>query len=80
MKVITLEKTVDCFGFCGEVGKECSALYETRCPLRFGGKCNFHKTREQFDADQKKVVLWFSQLPTEKRKKLVAKYGSEFLK
>ena len=80
MKVITLEKTVDCFGFCGESGKECSALYETRCPLRFGGKCNFHKTREQFDTDQKKVVLWFGQLPVEKRKKIVLKYGNEFLK
>ena len=69
MKVITLEKTVDCFGFCGEAGKECSALYEPHCPLRFGGQCKFHKTREQFVADQKKTVLWFSQLPTEKRKK-----------
>jgi hypothetical protein len=80
MKVITLEKTVDCFAFCGDASKECSALYETRCPLRFGGKCNFHKTRKQFDADQKKTAIWFSQIPVEKRKKLIAKYGSEFLK
>jgi len=80
MKVITLEKTVDCFGFCGEAGKECSLLYEARCPLRFGGKCAFHKTREQFDADKNKVVLWFSQLPVERRKKIILKYGSEFFR
>lgn len=80
MKVINLIDTVDCFGFCGVGDNECSATYEKRCPLRFGGKCAFHKTKEQFALDRKLSVDKFNEMPDDKRKYIVSKYGKEFLR
>ena len=80
MKVINLTDTVDCFGFCGVGNNECSATYNKRCPLRLGGQCNFHKTREQFDMERKQAVDRFNKFSVDKRKKIVLKYGSEFLR
>lgn len=80
MKVINLTNTVDCFGFRGVGSDECSATYHKRCPLRLGGQCNFHKTREQFDMEREQAVNRFNQFSVDKRKKIVLKYGSEFLR
>lgn len=80
MKIVSLIDTVDCFGFCGIGDKECSATYEKRCPLRLGGQCKFHKTREQFEMERKQAVDRFNKFSIDKRKKIMLKYGSEFLR
>lgn len=80
MKVINLVSTVNCFGFCGVGNNECLATYNRRCPLRLGGQCKFYKTREQFDMERKQAVDRFNKFPVDKRKKIMLKYGSEFLR
>ena len=80
MEIINLTDTVDCFGFRGVGNDECSATYERKCPLRFGGQCNFHKTHEQYNAEHRQSIDRFNKFPDDKRKKIVKKYGDEFLR
>lgn len=57
------ESKTDCFAYNGKKGKWCTATLKKSCE-----NCRFYKTKEQFEADEKRAARIYAQHLEEKGK------------